>query len=332
MGYKCKTSIQCSIGPACDNVDTLVAMMDAGMDVLRVNLSHGSAISQAGKYDAYCKAVEKSGLHGIEMMYDLSGPDVRITELPNGVITYTEGDEIIFPEVNYEDFSEDVLPGMEILVDDGLVRFNVTKIEGRDVHCKVTMGGEVKSHKGVNVPEAELRMPFLGEQDKKDILWCIDHSIDYIAASFVRRSEDMKMLRSFLDDNGGEKIKLIAKIENRDAIENFEEIAKQTDLVLVARGDMGDEIGYEKVPGVQKKLIKRCNELRVPVIVATQLLESMENKPIPTRAEVSDIYNAVLDGADGLLVTGETAGGDYPVEVVEELVKVVIQAEQDMTR
>lgn len=329
---KCKTSIQCSIGPSCDSPDILSAMIAEGMDVLRINLSHGSAISQADKYNTYCMACDQHGARDAEIMYDLCGPNVRVKDLPYGVISYKEGDEIIFPEVNYGDFYKDVTPGTEILVDDGLVRFVVTAVDGKDIHCRVTMGGDVKTNKGVNVPTIKLGMPFLNEQDKEDILWCIKHNVDYIAASFVRRADDITALRSFLKDNGGEGIKLIAKIENKEAIDNFEEIVQLADLILIARGDMGVEIGYEKVPGVQKKLIKRCNELGVPVIVATQMVDSMMNRKIPTRAEVSDIYNTVLDGADALLVTGETALGDYPVLVVKELVKVASQAEQDMSR
>lgn len=329
---KCKTSIQCSMGPACDSADILASMMTEGMDVLRVNLSHGTAVSQADKYDTYTRARELCGLNDVEIMYDLCGPNVRVRDLPYGVITYKEGEEIIFPEVNYEDFSKDVTPGTEILVDDGLVRFRVTSVIGRDIHCVVTMGGDVKTHKGVNVPDIKLNMPFLNDQDREDILWCIEHNVDYIAASFVRRAEDISELRAFLKENGGENIKLIAKIENKEAIDNFESIAKLADCMLIARGDMGVEIGYEMVPGVQKRIIKRCNEMGVPVIVATQMVDSMMHRRIPTRAEVSDIYNAVLDGADGLLVTGETTLGDYPVEVVKELVKVARQAETDMSR
>lgn len=331
MGNKIKTSIQCSMGPASDSVDIIAAMMDAGMDVVRINLSHGTAISQADKYDTFLKALEKHGANDVKIMYDLCGPNVRVKELPYGVISCKEGEEIIFPDVNYENFYKDVIPGTEILVDDGLVRFVVTEIIDKDIHCKVTMGGDVKTHKGINVPSVKLRMPFLSEQDKEDILWCIDNQVDYIAASFVRRAEDIILLRDFLKDNGGKQIKLIAKIENREAIQNLEEITALTDLVLIARGDMGVEIGYENVPREQKRIIRICNGLGVPVIVATQMVDSMMHKKIPTRAEVSDIYNAVLDGADGLLVTGETTLGDYPVEVVKELVTVAEQAEIDMS-
>ena len=330
MSKKCKTSIQCSMGPSCDSASILASMMDAGMDVLRINLSHGSALSQADKYETYIKACNMCDSHDVKLMYDLCGPNVRIRELPYGVITYKEGDDIIFPSVNYENFCNEVTPGTEILVDDGLVRFEVTRVDGRDIHCKVTMGGDVVTHKGVNVPEIKLGMPFLSDQDREDILWCIEHKVDYIAASFVRRADDVKELRNFLADNGGSSIKLVAKIENKEAIDNFEEIANLADQILIARGDMGVEIGYEKVPGVQKKIIKRCNELGIPVIVATQMVDSMMHRKIPTRAEVSDIYNTVLDGAGGLMVTGETTLGEHPVEVVIELAKVAYQAEQEM--
>lgn len=329
MSNKCTTSIHCSMGPACDSAETLAAMMDAGMNVLRINLSHGSAVSQADRYEIYRKACEIYASHDTEIMYDLCGPNVRIGELPGDVITYREGENIIFPEVNYDNFSSDLEVGTEILVDDGLVRFVVSEIEGSEIHCRVTMGGEVASHKGVNVPDIKLGMQFLSKQDREDILWCIEHNVDYIAASFVRRGDDVRDLRDFLIENGGENIKVVAKIENREAIDSFEEIVQLADLILIARGDMGVEIGYEKVPGVQKKIIERCNKLGVPVIVATQMADSMMHRKMPTRAEVSDIYNTILDGADALMVTGETAIGEYPVEVVRELVKVALQAEQD---
>ena len=329
---KIKTEIQCSIGPACESPEILAEMLQAGMTVARVNLSHGTAESQAAKLEAFREACRIAGNPDAKIMFDICGPEVRITELPDGPLEWRTGETVVLPEVTYKDFSKEVAPGAELLIDDGKVRLEVVHIDGDDIVCEVKLGGVVESRKGVNTPDIKLHMEYLSERDKNDILWAIEHGVDYIAGSFIRRADDVRILRDFIKENGGGHIGVIAKLENKEAITNLEAIAAEADQVLVARGDMGVEIGFEKVPGVQKRLIRRCNDLGKPVIVATQLLDSMQHSPLPTRAEVSDVANAIYDGATALLVTGETTVGEYPVEVVKELVKIAEQAELDLAR
>lgn len=341
--------IQCTIGPSCSSEKILADMIAAGMDGARVNLSHGSAESQKDKLVNFRRAAASQGTYEIPIMFDIRGPEVRIGEIEDSGRTLIEGETVtlhcgtdlgdedagysanILP-VNYSGLCREVVIGTEILIDDGRIRLFVEDINDRDIICTVETGGTVKSRKGVNVPDIKLHMDYLGDDDCEDILWCIANRVDYIAGSFIRRADDVRILREFLDDNGGKDIGIIAKIECKEAISNIEAIAGEADQILVARGDMGVEIGFEKVPAVQKRIIRRCREAGKAVIVATQLIESMTENPVPTRAEVSDIANAVYDGATDLLVTGETAAGKYPVEVVKEMAGIIQQAEQDIER
>ncbi|MCF0144505.1 MAG: pyruvate kinase [Firmicutes bacterium] len=349
--------IHCTIGPACNDPRILAEMIEAGMDVARVNLSHGSAESQADKLENFRKAVKRTGVQGASIMFDTRGPEIRIKDMPGGEVTLENGDVVnircmddfvdgkptekdifdgyyignILP-INYEGLYKDVEVGSEVLIDDGKVRLIVESIHGKEIICHVERGGVVKSHKSVNLPDVYLNMEYLNEEDKADIIWCIENGVDYIAASFVRRKEDVEALRSFMDSNGGQKVGIIAKIESKEGVSNLEGIASIADQMLVARGDLGVEIGFEKVPAVQKRIIRKCNELGKAVIIATQLMDSMITSPVPTRAEVSDVANAVFDGATDLLVTGETASGQYPVEVIREMETIIHQAEHDLDR
>jgi len=321
--------------------------------VARVNLSHGSAASQKDKLVNFRKAVEITGKDEAAIMFDIRGPEIRVKEIPGGEISVYKdqtltlhcedvldneqpGEKDKLPQytdnvirVNYEDLCKEVETGTQILIDDGKVRLIVESVSGQDITCYVEREGVIKSRKGVNVPDVKLQMEYLGEDDKEDILWCIENDVDYVAGSFIRRKADVDIIRNVLDSNGGSHIGIIAKLENKESISNLEGIAEVADQILVARGDLGVEIGFERVPAVQKRIIRKCRELGKAVIVATQLIDSMTENLTPTRAEVSDIANAVFDGATDLLVTGETAAGKHPVEVVREMAKIIEQAEYD---
>ncbi|MCQ2546825.1 MAG: pyruvate kinase [Clostridia bacterium] len=346
--------ILCTIGPSCNDAGILAKMIDAGMDGARINLSHGSAASQEDKLKNFRRACEMRNAAGCSIMFDIRGPEIRVRDIPGGELVLEDGDIVTLHceeedtdslcgyeegcyfgntlPINYAGLADDVEIGTEILIDDGKIRLTVEDVNENDIICHVDTGGKVLSRKGVNLPDIKLQMDYLGDDDKEDILFCIENGVDYIAGSFIRREEDVRILREFLNANGGSDIGIIAKIENKEAVSNIEGIAKAADQVLVARGDLGVEVGFERVPAIQKRIIRRCNELGTAVIVATQLIESMTESLTPTRAEVSDIANAVYDGATDLLVTGETAAGRYPVQVVEMLERIIAQAESDLAR
>lgn len=351
-----EVGIQCTIGPSCNDPEILAEMMDAGMAGARINLSHGSAASQEEKLISFRRAARMSGSEEASIMYDLRGPEIRIKEIPGGVTFAGTGETLVLrcedeeetdpvqpPEhdpygnewgsyvnqiirINYEDLCDEVKVGTQILIDDGRISLTVESVRGQDIVCYVDRGGRIASRKGVNVPDVKLQMDYLSDSDIEDILWCIDQDVDYIAGSFIRRAEDVRAIRQVLDENGGEHVGVIAKIECKEALGNLEEIMKEADQILIARGDMGVEIGFEKVPAVQKRIIRKSREMGKAVIIATQLIESMTENLTPTRAEVSDIANAVFDGATDLLVTGETATGRYPVQVVQQMAKIIDQA------
>ena len=347
--------IQCTIGPSCNDPRILADMLNAGMEVARVNLSHGSAASQKDKLINFRKAVGLSGKEAA-IMFDIRGPEIRVKEIPGGeVAVYKDQTLTLHCEdveetgdtaekqkygqytdnvirVNYENLCREVETGTQILIDDGKISLVVESVDGQDIVCYVEREGIIKSRKGVNVPDVKLQMDYLGDDDREDILWCIENDVDYVAGSFIRRKADVQVIRELLDANGGSHIGIIAKLENKESISNLEGIAEVADQILVARGDMGVEIGFERVPAVQKRIIRKCRELGKAVIVATQLIDSMTENLMPTRAEVSDIANAVYDGATDLLVTGETAAGKHPVEVVKEMAIVIRQAESDLDR
>lgn len=327
-----KTKIICTIGPACENEEILIKMCEAGMNVARLNFSHGTHAEHQDKIDLIKRVREKLGLP-IAIMLDTKGPEYRIKTFENGKVTLKDGDDFTFTTrdivgnesivgVNYEHLTDDLSVGDRVLVNNGLVIFEVTSISGTDAVCKVITGGELSDRKSMNFPNKVLKHDYISEQDKSDILFGIQNDIDFVAASFVSNKSDVLALRNLLDENGGEDINIIAKIENRAGVDNIEEICEVADGIMVARGDLGVEIPYVEVPSVQKYLISKCRLLGKRVITATEMLESMIHNPRPTRAEISDVANAVYDGSSAIMLSGETAAGKYPVQAVKNMAEI----------
>ena len=337
-----KTKIICTLGPASINENTIKEMLRAGMNVARVNFSHGDRKTHGETIDLF-RSVRDSLGKPAPVMLDTKGPEIRTRNFEDGKATLKSGekftlttDEILGnsqkTSITYKGLPAELKKGDEVLIDDGKLRLKVLKTTETDIVCEVIIGGEVSNHKGINVPNVALSMEYLSPVDKEDLLFGIAKDVDYVAASFVRRAEDVKALREFLTANGGENIKIISKIENTEGIDNFEEILEASDGIMVARGDMGVEVNFARLPGIQKRFIKRCQQSGKIVITATQMLESMIKSPIPTRAEITDVANAVFDGTSAVMLSGETAMGAYPVEAVAAMAKIAEQAEQDDPR
>ena len=327
-----KTKIICTIGPACDNEETLTQMCENGMNVARLNFSHGTHESHGETIERIKKVREKLNLP-IAIMLDTKGPEYRITTFENKKIKLSDGDTFTFTTdkivgnqervgVNYEHLTKELHIGDKILVNNGLVQFEVKEISGNDAVCTVISGGELSDRKSMNFPNKLLRGDFISEQDREDILFGIESGVDFVAASFVSRKSDVAALRKLLDKNGGEDIGIIAKIENRAGVDNIDEICEVADGIMVARGDLGVEIPYVEVPSIQKYLIHKCRLLGKRVITATEMLESMIEKPRPTRAEISDVANAVYDGSSAVMLSGETAAGKNPVAAVKAMAEI----------
>lgn len=327
-----KTKVICTIGPACDNEETLTRMCKEGMNVARLNFSHGTHEDHQAKIELIKKVREKLGMP-ISIMLDTKGPEYRIKTFENKKITLNDGDTFTFTvddvvgncervSVNYDHLTEDLAEGDKILVNNGLVIFEVSEIKGHDVVCKVVTGGELSDRKSMSFPNKVMKHDFLSEQDKSDLLFGIKNDVDFVAASFVSKLSDVKAIRDFLDKNGGHDIDVIAKIENRSGVDNIDEICTLADGIMVARGDLGVEIPFIEVPSIQKYLINKCRMLGKRVITATEMLESMIHNPRPTRAELSDVANAVYDGSSAIMLSGETASGKYPVEAVKNMVEI----------
>ena len=329
-----RTNIVGTIGPASESEEMLTKLMNAGLNVTRINFSHGGYEENATKIDTI-KKVRKALNRPVALVLDTKGPEIRTGKLESGdeKVVIEEGQEFTFlyddvignntkTSIGYKNLYQDVVPGARILVDDGAIEFQVVEIKGKDIVCKAMNTGRLGSRKTVNVPGLKLNLPALSEKDIADITNGIKAGFDYIAASFVRRADDVNQIRKLLNDNGGERVGIISKIESQEGIDNFEEILALSDGIMVARGDMGVEIPMEQVPVVQKHMIKRCNAVGKPVITATQMLESMISNPRPTRAEVSDVANAVYDRTSCIMLSGECAMGKYPVECVETMVKI----------
>lgn len=336
-----KTKIICTIGPASENEETLTQMCLAGMNVARLNFSHGTHEEQQKKVDLIKKVREKLGLP-IAIMLDTKGPEYRIKTFKDGKIQLKEGDAFIFTtdevegdetrvSVTYKRLIEDLSVGDRILVNNGLVVFEVTALEGSNAHCRVLSGGVLSDRKSMNFPNRLMTGPFLSEQDKADLLFGIQNDVDFVAASFVSTRQDVEDMRSFLRENGGEKIDIIAKIENRAGVDNIEDICQACDGVMVARGDLGVEIPFVEVPAIQKFLINKCRMVGKRVITATEMLESMIQNPRPTRAEISDVANAVYDGSSAVMLSGETAAGLHPVEAVRNMAEIAEFTEQHIS-
>ena len=337
-----KTKIVCTLGPASDTDEMVSRLMDAGMNVCRLNMSHGSYEEQGARIQRIKRLREEKHLP-VAIMLDTKGPEVRTGVIAEGKAELEAGQEFVltsreFPgdahevSITYPKMVELVKPGSRILIDDGLLAMNVVRIEhGTDIVCCVINGGMLGGRKGISVPDVDLQMPSIGEKDRSDILFGIEQGIDLIAASFVCRASDVLTIRKLCDDNGGSHVRIYAKIENRMGVDNFDEILNVSDGIMVARGDLGVEVEMEEVPVLQKSFIKRCNVAAKPVITATQMLDSMIRNPRPTRAEASDVANAIIDGTDAIMLSGETAAGKYPVEAVKTMVRIAsyIEAQKD---
>lgn len=326
-----KNKIVSTVGPASEKLGQMRQLVEKGTNVFRLNFSHGD-FEEHGSRIANVKTLREEGLT-IGLLQDTKGPEIRTGIFPEPVILQTgqktiitmdevEGDRHKFT-VSYKGLAADINPGNRIMLDDGLIELIVDEIvDGKDIHCTVMNSGKIKTKKGVNLPDTELNFEFMSDKDKADIKFGIENKVDYLAASFVRRRSDMEELRSFMKENGGEDILILPKIECQEALNNIDEIIELSDGIMIARGDLGIEIPVEDVPYWQKYIIKKCNELGKPVITATQLLESMQENPRPTRAEANDVAQAVFDGSDATMLSGESAQGAYPFASVETMATI----------
>lgn len=334
-----RTKIICTIGPASESEEKLRELMLAGMNVARFNFSHGTHEEQKIKFERVDRVRRELGLP-VATLLDTKGPEIRLRDFKDGKVeleagqTFTLTTENILgtkekAAITYKNLKNDISEGTTILIDDGLIEMNVEKIEGEDIICRVINGGFVSNHKGVNVPGAVLSMPYISEADKADILFGVEKGFEFLAASFARTKDDILQVRKILNEKKS-NMKIIAKIENMQGIENMEEILSVSDGVMVARGDMGVEVPLEEVPILQKKMIKMAVTHGKHVITATQMLESMIKNPRPTRAEATDIANAIYDGTTAIMLSGESAAGLYPVEAVKTMAKIAESAEHDI--
>ncbi|MCM3079446.1 MULTISPECIES: pyruvate kinase [Brevibacillus] len=334
-----KAKIVCTIGPASESVETLKKLIHAGMNVARLNFSHGSHEEHAARITNIRQAAEEAG-KPVAILLDTKGPEIRTGTLSVDAVELVEGNRIVLTteevagtaekvSITYDELPADVAPGDTILIDDGLIGLTVDQVHDKDIVCLIKNGGTLKSKKGVNVPGVKINLPGITEKDAQDIAFGIAQGVDFIAASFVRKASDILEIRQILEQSNA-RIDIIAKIENQEGVDNVDEILVVSDGIMVARGDLGVEIPAEEVPLVQKQLIKKCNELAKPVITATQMLDSMQRNPRPTRAEASDVANAIFDGTDAIMLSGETAAGKYPVESVETMDRIALRAEQEL--
>ena len=332
-----KTKIICTIGPSSENHDTFTAMCKAGLNVARLNFSHGSHPEHQKKIDMIKQVREELNMP-IAIMLDTKGPEYRIKTFRDGKISLKDGDEFTFTtrdivgdehivSVNYAGLADDLEAGNRILVNNGLVIFEVTAVEGTEIHCRVITGGVLSDRKSMSFPGKVMRQKYLSDQDKADLLFGIRNNVDFVAASFVSCKQDLVDLRTFLNENGGDDIDIIAKIENQSGVDNIDEICSVCEGVMVARGDLGVEVAFTELPAIQKHLITKCRLLGKRVITATEMLESMINNPRPTRAEISDVANAVYDGTSAIMLSGESAAGKYPVEAVRVMSEIAEKTE-----
>ena len=335
-----KTKIVCTLGPASENEETLRELIKNGLNVCRLNFSHGSHEEHKGRMDLVKKLREELNMP-TAILLDTKGPEIRTGKFDVPEVFLEEGQTFTITmkdvmgdkercTVSYKGLANDVKPGDTILIDDGLVGLTVKEVNNDNIVCEVQNSGIVKNHKGVNVPGVKVNLPAITEKDRSDIEFGIEQGIDFIAASFVRKVSDVLAIREILEENNAEHIKIISKIENQEGVENLDEIIEVSDGIMVARGDLGVEIPTEEIPVVQKLMIKKCNEAGKPVITATQMLDSMIRNPRPTRAEVTDVANAIYDGTDAIMLSGETAAGKYPVEAVKTMATIAKRAEETM--
>ncbi len=333
-----KTKIICTMGPATDKGDVMEQLILNGMDVARFNFSHGTHEEQKVRMDKLKELREKLDIP-VAALLDTKGPEIRVGTFAKGKITVEEGQTFTLTtrqiegtedmvSITYENLPREVETGTTILIDDGLIGMEVVSVEGEDINCKVLNGGAISNRKGVNVPGIELKIPYLSEKDRDDILFGIQQDVDFIAASFTRTKEDILELRELLKSGGGEDINIIAKIENNQGVANIDDIIDAADGIMVARGDMGVEIPEEDVPVIQKEIIRKVFAAGKIVITATQMLDSMMKNPRPTRAETTDVANAVYDGTSALMLSGETASGAYPLQALKTMSRIAERAEQ----
>lgn len=337
-----KTKMVCTIGPKSENREVMETLLNAGMNVMRLNFSHGDFEEHGGRI-TNLEAIMKDTGKIFAVLLDTRGPEIRTCSLENGQdiqlvtgqkITITTDSSVVgnreIISVTYPDLARDLNEGDIVLLDDGLIALKVLSTTDTEVSCEVLNNGHLGEKKGVNLPNTHISMPFLSEHDKKDLLFGIERDVDYVAASFTRNRQDVMDIRNFLNENGGQKIKIIAKIENQEGIDNFEDILSVADAIMVARGDLGVEIPAQEVIFHQKHIIKRCNEIGKPVITATQMLDSMIKNPRPTRAEAGDVANAILDGTDAVMLSGESAKGKYPLEAVSTMATICRRADREV--
>lgn len=332
-----KTKIVCTIGPASEDPVILEKLMKAGMNVARLNFSHGDFAEHQARIDNL-REVSARLEKNVAILLDTKGPEIRTHTMAGGAINLEKGQDLIVSaeevegttekiSVTYAGLSDDLEPGKKILLDDGLIELEVLEIQGKDLRTRVLNNGELKNKKGVNLPNVSVNLPGITDKDAADIEFGIKQGVDFIAASFVRRASDVLEIRELLEKHGAEDIQIVPKIENQEGIDNIDSILEVSDGLMVARGDLGVEIPPEDVPLAQKELIKKCNTLAKPVITATQMLDSMQRNPRPTRAEASDVANAIFDGTDAIMLSGETAAGDYPVESVQTMSNIARKTE-----
>lgn len=335
-----KTKIICTMGPAIDHDDLLRDMLQAGMNVARLNFSHGDHAEHLQRVNRLKNLRAELNIP-IALLLDTKGPEIRTGNFENGKILLRDGDRLLLVpgdsignekliSVSYSEFYRDVYPGSRILIDDGLVELEVIDIQDTAVSCRVLNGGQVSNHKSINLPGAKTNLPALTEKDIEDIRFAVENEFDFIAVSFVRKAADVLEIRKILEKLNGGGIHIIAKIENREGISNFDDILKVADGIMVARGDLGVEIPMQEVPTVQKSLIEKCYKIGKPCITATQMLDSMIRNPRPTRAEVSDVANAILDGTSAVMLSGETAAGKFPLESLRMMTSIAEQTEKSI--
>ena len=334
-----KTKIICTLGPATDKGNVLEQLILSGMNVARLNFSHDTYENQKKRIDKV-KALRTKHNLPVACLLDTKGPEIRLKTFKDERVTLEMGQDFCLTtrdvegtkdivSVTHKDLHKDIHVGSSILIDDGLVGLKVVAIKGQDIHCKVENGGTISNRKGVNIPGVELSIPFMSEKDKEDLLFGIKQDVDFVAASFTRTADDIKEMKAFLKANGGEDIRIIAKIENSQGVDNIDSIIEACEGIMVARGDLGIEVPIERIPGIQRRIISKCVKAQKPVIVATQMLHTMIKNPRPTRAEVTDIANAIFYRTDALMLSGETASGKYPVEAVQTMARIAEQAEKD---
>ncbi|MFO7953081.1 MAG: pyruvate kinase [Bacillota bacterium] len=333
-----RTKIVCTIGPSIDTPEQIKKAIEAGMDVARLNLSHGSKEDHFRRLQMIREASSPAGNVGI--LFDTRGPEVRTGKLVEEPVYLEEGQDFVLTTepvigekgrvgVTYPGLHDDLKPGSVVLIEDGLITLEVKSISGQEILCRVVYGGELRSYKGINMPGTKINLPALGEEDRDDLKVALEYEFDFLAASFTRSAEDIMEIRRLVEDEGGRTM-ILAKIESREGVENYNSILDVADGVMIARGDLGVEVRAEEVPLLQKRFIAECNRLGKPVITATQMLDSMIRNPYPTRAEASDVANAIIDGTDAVMLSGETAVGRYPTETIETMARIAAHTEEGL--